>query len=59
MKMSAAISPDGLYRYSLTRVWSDRLPRISFIMLNPSTADAIENDPTINCCINFADNWGY
>jgi hypothetical protein len=55
MKMSATIASDGLYRYSLS-IWSDRLPRIGFIMLNPSTADATKNDPTIRRCINFADN---
>ncbi|NHC35834.1 DUF1643 domain-containing protein [Scytonema millei VB511283] len=59
MKMSAAIAPDGLYRYSLTRVWETDLPCIGFIMLNPSTADATKDDPTIRRCINFARNWGY
>jgi len=59
MKMSAAIASNGLYRYSLTRVWSDRFPRIGLIMLNPSTADATKDDPTIRRCINFAKSWGY
>ena len=32
---------------------------VSFIMLNPSRADAQINDPTITRCINFARSWGY
>lgn len=50
----AKISPCGTYRYRLTRVWDAARPRMVFIMLNPSTADAIENDPTIVRCMNRA-----
>lgn len=31
----------------------------TFVMLNPSTADDVHNDPTINRCIGFAQYWGY
>ncbi len=50
----AVISEDGRYRYRLTRSWDDTLPRMTFVMLNPSTADAEVDDPTIRRCIGFA-----
>lgn len=55
----ATISDDGLYRYTLGRRWSrDETAFATFIMLNPSTADATEDDPTIRRCIGFAKAWG-
>src|SRR6266851_4756596 len=50
MRYSADISPCGVYRYSLTRWWGEGLIW-NFIMLNPSTADATRDDPTIRRCI--------
>jgi hypothetical protein len=47
------------YRYLLWREWNSNSKTISFIMLNPSRADAQINDPTITRCINFAKSWGY
>lgn len=38
------------YRYALTRVWDDTAPRVTFIMLNPSKATEVQNDPTIERC---------
>ncbi|AZG77445.1 DUF1643 domain-containing protein [Methylocystis rosea] len=53
IERAAVISKCGAYRYSLTRKWSDA-PLLSFVMLNPSTADAKDDDPTIRRCIGFA-----
>lgn len=52
----ATISIDRLYRYELFRILPDCDPRrqVTFIMLNPSTADALTDDPTIRRCVSFA-----
>jgi hypothetical protein len=56
--MTAIISACGTYRYRLERTWSTS-PKVAFIMLNPSTADAEKDDPTIRRCVSFAKSWGY
>lgn len=55
----AALSPDGMYRYELTRKWACRGDVVTFVMLNPSTADAMKDDPTIRRCIGFARREGF
>ncbi|MEE8171109.1 MAG: DUF1643 domain-containing protein [Phycisphaerae bacterium] len=47
------------YRYRLWRVWDAARPIAAFVMLNPSTADARRDDPTIRRCIGFARRWGF
>lgn len=59
LERDAVISPCGQYRYLLRRTWDDRRPRALFIMLNPSTADAHVDDPTIRSCWRLCDAWGY
>lgn len=54
----ADISSCELYRYSLWRRWDRSKPAVLFVMLNPSTADAEQDDPTIRRCIGFAQRWG-
>ncbi|MGK7899097.1 MAG: DUF1643 domain-containing protein [Xenococcus sp. (in: cyanobacteria)] len=57
MRSGAVIVGD--YRYLLWREWNTQGKTVSFIMLNPSRADAEVNDPTITRCINFARFWDY
>jgi hypothetical protein len=38
------------YRYTLTRVWDPKGARAMFVMLNPSTATEVQNDPTVERC---------
>lgn len=59
MQMAADISPCGTWRYSLKRIWRHDLPMLVVCMLNPSTADGTENDPTISTLIKFATSWGF
>lgn len=54
MVRAAVLSDDGLYRYRLSRVWDWERGRMLFVMLNPSTADAEVDDPTIRRCMGFA-----
>lgn len=55
---TATISKDGRYRYQLTRRWADGGQTAIWVMLNPSTADAKEDDPTITRCIGFSQEFG-
>lgn len=56
MITDATISPDGRYRYDLTRRWADG-PLAAWIGLNPSTADETEDDPTIRRILRFTRDW--
>jgi len=46
----ATFSECGRYRYKLCRIWDDSLPQVTFIGLNPSTADASIDDQTVKRC---------
>lgn len=57
-KTGAVFSDCRHYRYLLWRYWSEA-PKAVFIMLNPSTADEIENDPTVERCERRARAMGF
>jgi hypothetical protein len=61
LSRSAEISPCGLYRYWLRRSWrhggDGRV--LCFVMLNPSTAGGLSDDPTVRRCMAFCRAWGY
>lgn len=59
MNKSAIISECQQYRYQLIRQWDLEKPLVLFIGLNPSTADAELDDPTIRRCIGFAKREGF
>jgi hypothetical protein len=50
--------PANEYRYRLSRTWR-KGPRVLFILMNPSTADPLVDDPTVAKCRRFAVKWGY
>lgn len=59
MKGGAVISPCGHYRYILGRIFDPKIRLLGVILLNPSTADATKDDPTIRKCVTLARNWGF
>lgn len=58
MKQGALIDSTGFYRYSLWREWDTNSFKVTFVMLNPSRADADVDDPTLRRCLGFAHSWG-
>ncbi len=59
VERGAVLSACHRYRYQLTRSWDGRLPTVAFVGLNPSTADATLDDPTVRRCVGFARDWGF
>ncbi len=47
---TAVYSDCECYRYSLTRIWDVAGRKALFVMLNPSTATEVQNDPTVERC---------
>ena len=45
------LSDCGAYRYRLWREWDTSRPTLAFLMLNPSTADDLDVDPTLTRCL--------
>lgn len=58
MRRTAQFSPCRTWRYTLERYWGDG-PFVTFVLLNPSTADEKQDDPTNRRGIGYARRWGY
>lgn len=58
-RSDAILSSNREYRYRLSRRWDATKQTLAFIMLNPSTADESEDDPTVRRCLGYAKDWGY
>lgn len=56
---TAVYSDCERYRYSLTRTWDPNGRRALFIMLNPSKATEVQNDPTVERCERRARTLGF
>jgi hypothetical protein len=59
LENDAVISDCGQYRYLLRRTWDHSKPRALLVMLNPSTADAMQDDATIRSCVRLLSGHGY
>lgn len=63
MKRSATFSDCRMKRYELVRDWSDEIgaPQTTalFVMLNPSKAGEVDDDPTVRKVVGFARRWGF
>jgi hypothetical protein len=55
----AVFSDCERYRYKLWRRWLDAGETLNFLMLNPSTADELVDDPTVSRCQKRAESMGY
>ena len=55
----AVYSPCEAYRYTLTREWQPDGRKALFVMLNPSTATEVQNDPTVERCERRARTLGF
>ena len=62
---AAIVSPDEKYRFTLKRTYvgnhlfPNKRGTVLWVMLNPSTADALQDDPTVRRCMKFSFRWGY
>ncbi len=49
----------GPYRYRLWRTWNAHQPTLLWILLNPSTANGTQDDPTLRRLVSFSRSFGY
>ena len=51
--------PNALYRWTLERRWMPGEPLLLYVGLNPSTANHLQDDPTVKAWIHFGRSWGF
>jgi len=56
---AAEISYDRKERFTLSRIWDKKKPKLLYIMLNPSIADDKKDDPTIKRLMFFTKKYRY
>jgi hypothetical protein len=59
IERSAVIDETGTYRYWLERLFPSGQQLVTFVLLNPSRADATRDDTTVTRCMGMAQLWGY
>ena len=59
IKREAVFDATRTYRYWLRREWDARLPGLTFVLLNPSIADEVNDDNAVRCCMRFACDWNF
>jgi len=59
MRKNAIIDSSGNYRYLLSRIWEPALPKLLYIMLNPSKANETNEDKTSEQCLYFARKFNF
>lgn len=59
MYSQATYSDCERYRYTLSRIWAPSGRKVLFLLLNPSTATEVQNDPTVERCERRARSLGY
>lgn len=59
VRYDAGFSACTAYRHWLSRTWDAARPYANFLMLNPSTATHLDDDPTVFRTMNYAFDWGY
>lgn len=55
----ASFDRDRRYRWTLGRRWQPGQRTVLWIMLNPSTADGLTDDPTVRRVMQFSRRWCY
>lgn len=58
-EVSARFSACNRYRYTLEETWDAGLPRVMWLLMNPSVAGLEHADPTLRRTGEFSRRWGY